>query len=86
MINWTKLKVEPSVQIVVWLESKKSYRDISQPWATLSSVKKVTSPFIILPFAYLSWILGQVQPSWSWSLPEGVSLSSPWDQEAFRQN
>ncbi len=51
---------------------------------TLSSGKKVT--FIILPFAYLSWILVQVQPSWSWSLLEGASLSFPWDREAFQQN
>ena len=52
--------------------------------STFSSRKRVT--FITLPFAYLSWILDQVQPFWSWSLPEGASSSFPWDQEAFQRN
>ena len=51
---------------------------------TFSSRKRVT--FITLPFAYLSWILDQVRPFWSWSLPEGASSSFPWDQEAFQRN
>ena len=52
--------------------------------STFSSRKRVT--FITLPFAYLSWILDQVRPFWSWSLPEGASSSFPWDQEAFQRN
>ena len=52
--------------------------------STFSSRKRGT--FITLPFAYLSWILGQVRPFWSWSLPEGASSSFPWDQEAFQRN